>query len=70
MKKIEQKLVAFAENEQEMKQIELEMNDGWSIVSLIRNGNYYAGIMEKPTDSAVKEPGSVFIPPRKGFKIL
>ena len=70
MRKIEQKLVAFAENEQEMKQIELEMNDGWSIVSLIRNGSYYAGIMEKPTGFTVQEPGSVFIPPRKGFKIL
>jgi hypothetical protein len=66
-----QKFVSFSENQAELDIITKDMQDGWSIVNLIKNGKYYAGIMEK-----MREPGEaidpyapVYIPPRKKFKI-
>ena len=66
MSQIEQKLVSFIDSPQELSKIDAQMKQGWRIVSLIRNGNYYAGIMEK---GKAKQDG-VFIPPRKGFSVL
>ena len=62
----QQKLISFLDNEEEMQKIAKEMQEGWHIVNLMKNGNYYAGIMEK----RAREEGTVFIPPRKQFKII
>ncbi|MGC0371386.1 MAG: hypothetical protein DGJ47_000075 [Rickettsiaceae bacterium] len=65
----EQKLVSFLDNTTELDKIAKEMQEGWSIVSLMRNGNYYAGIMEKLPKEEPAE-GDVFIPARKKFTII
>lgn len=67
--KLRQKLVSFTTNSTELARINLDIYQGWSIVSLIKNGNYYIGIMELCNNSN-KQTDSVYIPPRKKIKIL
>lgn len=65
--KAEQKLVSFTYHPTELDRITEEMKEGWSIVSLVKNGNYYVGIMEYNPN---KIPGTMFVPPRKKIKIF
>jgi hypothetical protein len=66
--KSQQKLVSFTDNPVELDKISSDMQEGWSIISLVRNGSYYVGIMElNPNSGSSNE--SVFIPPRKKIKI-
>jgi hypothetical protein len=66
-KKPEQKLVSFSYQTPELEKISKEMKEGWSFISLVRNGSYYVGIMEKNTNfGSVVE--NLFIPPRKKIK--
>jgi len=64
-KKPLQKLVAFSDNSTELENIKQDMKSGWSIISLMKNGNYYVGIMEKNDQTAANDEGSFFIPPSK-----
>ncbi len=68
MNKKEQKLISFLDSKEELEKISQEMKEGWTIVSLIKNGNYFAGIMEKIAEGPEQEV--VYIPPRKQFKII
>lgn len=68
-KKPLQKLIAFTENSMDLENIRKDMKLGWSIVSLIKNGNYYVGIMEQNAHHSLDENGSFFIPPSKKIKI-
>jgi hypothetical protein len=63
----EQKLISFTDNDAELQKISDDMKKGWAIVSLVKNGNYYVGIMEYNNNAEQKD--SVFIPPRKKIKI-
>ena len=66
--KPQQKLVSFTDNPTELDKISGDMQEGWSIISLVRNGSYYVGIMElNPNSFSPNE--SLFIPPRKRIKI-
>ena len=66
--KPQQKLVSFTDNQVELDKISEDIKNGWSIISLVKNGNYYVGIMELNSNfSEAKE--TVFIPPRKRIKI-
>lgn len=67
--KLQQKLVLFTKQDSELEDIKKDMQNGWSIISLVKNGNYYVGIMELKEDFIQKE-GSIYIPPRKKIKIL
>jgi len=68
-KKPPQKLVSFSsENQAEFGQISSDMEEGWNLINLIRNGNHYVGIMEKTQDNSI-ETESIFIPPRKKLSI-
>lgn len=64
--KNDQKLIAFTKNSQDLEPIKADMKEGWNIVSLMKNGNYYVGIME--LNSGIDNE-TVFIPPRKKIKI-
>lgn len=68
-KKPHQKLIAFTENSPDFELVKQDMEDGWHIISLIKNGAYYVGIMEKPHKDASVDPQTFFIPPRKRVKI-
>lgn len=61
-----QKLIAFTKNSLDLEHIKEDMKEGWNIVSLMKNGNYYVGIMELNSNN---DNGVVFIPPRKKIKI-
>lgn len=65
--KIERKLISFTEKPSEINEILQDMEDGWSIVSLMQNGVYFVGVMEK-NDTDNKD--SIYIPPRKKIKII
>jgi hypothetical protein len=66
--KPQQKLVSFTDNQVELHKISEDIKNVWSIISLVKNGNYYVGIMELNSNfSEAKE--TVFIPPRKRIKI-
>ena len=67
--KFEQKLVSFTENPGDLDKISADMQAGWSIVSLVKNGSYYVGIMEY-NPAAQSAIDSVYIPPRKKIKIF
>lgn len=72
-KKPPQKLISFTESKADLDNIIQDMKQGWHIISLIRNNNYYIGIMEQSTgEQETDEEGNpiVFIPPRKKIKIL
>lgn len=60
-----QKLVSFSSNRNDLLRIKKEMNEGWFLISLVQNGNYFVGIMEKMLEDVEKKEDSVFIPPRK-----
>ncbi|MFK7968215.1 MAG: hypothetical protein AB8B68_03550 [Rickettsiaceae bacterium] len=68
-KKPLQKLIAFSDNSQELEKIKQDMKSGWSIISLMKNGNYYVGIMEQHDQNTANDEGSFFIPPNKRIKI-
>lgn len=67
-KRPNQKLIAFTEGSPDFESVKVDMKNGWNIISLVKNGNYYVGIMEQ-TDYSSIEPGAFFIPPRKKIKI-
>ena len=50
-KKPQQKLISFKDNPTELEKISSDMQEGWSIISLVRNGSYYVGIMELNTNA-------------------
>jgi hypothetical protein len=64
-----QKLVSFIDNSIELEKISADINDGWRLISLVKNGNYYVGIMEQIDIPACISSESIFIPPRKKIKI-
>ncbi len=66
--KAEQKLVSFSDTPKDLEKISDDMSNGWSIISLMRNSNYYVGIMELNSGANTSED-SLFIPPRKRIKI-
>jgi len=66
---IEQKLISFIDNPAELEKISQDMKNGWSIISLVKNGSYYVGIMEL-NHNQTKNKDSLYIPPRKKIKIL
>lgn len=68
-KKLTQKLIAFSSNSPDFEAVKQDMQKGWSIVSLIKNGHYYVGIMEQADPLASNGHQSVFIPPKKKIKI-
>lgn len=70
-KKPPQKLVSFSDNKADLEKIKQDMDEGWSIISLMQNGNYYIGVMEKVasiTDFPPEE-AKIYLPPRKKIKI-
>ncbi len=69
-KKPVQKLVLFTDNELDLNKVKSDMDEGWSIVNLIKHDNHFVGIMEQ-LDNKVDNEGEniVFIPPRKKLKI-
>lgn len=72
-KKPLQKLVSFTDSAADLDNITQDMKEGWKIISLVRNNNYYIAIMEQsPEKQEIDEDGNpiVFIPPRKKIKIL
>ena len=64
-----QKFISFTDNSPEFEAVKEDMESGWSIVSLVKNGVYYVGIMEKNEQKRANESESFFIPPRKKLKI-
>lgn len=66
--KTQQKLVSFTENSSELDKVKEDMRNGWTIISLVKNGSYYVGIMEL-SDNFNKEDETLYIPPRKKIKI-
>ncbi len=66
--KLQQKLVSFTDNGSELDNIKNDMQNGWSIISLVKNGSYYVGIMEL-SDPLNQKVESIYIPPRKKIKI-
>lgn len=67
----EQKLISFSDNLNDYDKIKEDMKNGWSIISLMQNGAYYIGVMEKVSDySMVKDNQQiVYIPPKKKITI-
>jgi len=69
-KRAMQKLISFSDNNKtEMESIKQDMKDGWAIVSLVQNGNYYVGVMEKNEKPSDLAEDKVYIPPRKKIKL-
>ena len=68
-KKPLQKFISFTDNSPEFEAVKEDMQAGWSIISLVKNGVYYVGIMEKNEEKGANELDSLFIPPRKKLKI-
>jgi len=68
-KKPLQKFISFTDNSPEFEAVKEDMKSGWSIISLVKNGVYYVGIMEKNEPKSTNESDSLFIPPRKKLKI-
>ncbi len=68
-KKPIQKFISFTDNSPEFEAVKEDMESGWNIISLVKNGVYYVGIMEKNEQKGANESESFFIPPRKKLKI-
>ena len=71
-KKSEQKLVSFSYNKTDLDKITEEMENGWVIISLMQNGNYYVGVMEKQQNANPSDDdsdGKIFLPPIKQVRL-
>jgi len=68
-KKPLQKLVVFTNKSSDLENIKQDMESGWSIVSLMKNGDYYVGIMEQNNQNLANDKDTFFIPPNKKLKI-
>lgn len=68
-KKPEQKLISFTYNANDLEDVSNDLKNGWSLISLTRNGNYYVGIMEKSLNESLSAD-SIYIPARKKIKFL
>jgi hypothetical protein len=66
--KPQQKLVSFTDNQIELDRISEEIKNGWSIISLVKNGSHFIGIMELHSNFSETNQ-TLFIPPRKKIKI-
>ena len=64
----QQKLVSFRDCENDLMKISDELKSGWSLINLVKNGDYYVGIMEFDSQRA-KNNDTLFIPPRKKIRI-
>lgn len=68
-----QKLISFSNNKADLDRISQDIKEGgWAIISLMQNGKYYLGVMEKIPASKKLPPqtdATIYIPPRKKFKI-
>ncbi len=64
----QQKLVSFRDSEHDLMKISDELKSGWSLINLVKNGDYYVGIMEFDSQFA-KNSDTLFIPPRKKIRI-
>ncbi len=65
--KPEQKFISFIEGDKEWEQVQIDMKDGWIITSLLKNGSYFVGRMERPLKKL--PTGNVYLPPLKKLKI-
>ena len=65
---IEQKIVAFGGDDSELAKISKELENGWQLVSFVKNINSYVGMLELNPDNATSD--SFFIPPRKKLKLV
>jgi hypothetical protein len=64
---IERKLISFVENSTELEKISEDMKNGWFITNLVKNEQYYLGIMEK--NNTARNKDSIYIRPRLKLKI-
>lgn len=69
-KKPLQKLISFTDSKSDLDKISSDMEKGWNIISLVKNGNYYVGIMEQTDINNCIASEAIFIPPRKKIKIF
>ncbi|MFK8039773.1 MAG: hypothetical protein AB8B67_00285 [Rickettsiaceae bacterium] len=63
----EEKLIHFNFFSDEFEELKAYIKDGWSIVSLVQNGDYYIGVIEKINPPLKK--GSAYLPPKKNIKL-
>lgn len=64
--KFEQKLISFTDTPSDREVIRDDMENGWSIVSLLQHGKRYFGVMEKMQSvSSAKNSDVFYIPPKK-----
>ena len=66
--KPQQKLVSFTYNQNDLDSITSDIDNRWTLISLVKNGNYYVGIMEYNSNYNTQQE-TMFIPPRKRIKI-
>ena len=63
-----QKLVSFTDNSPERDDVMQDLENGWSIINLVKNGSYYVGILEQNNNLNI-DSESIYIPARKKIKI-
>lgn len=69
-KKLNQKLISFTQISKDFEIVKKDMESGWNITSLIKNGDYFVGIMEETSKDAKNDCDSIFLPPKKRIKFL
>lgn len=60
-----QKFISFTDNSPEFEAVKEDMESGWSIVSLVKNGVYYVGIMEKMSKKVLMNQNHFLFPLEK-----
>ena len=66
--KSEQKLISFLDTKVDLDEVTEDMRNGWVIISLIQNGNYYMGIMERKL-GGLSDEDKIYLPPIKKIKL-
>lgn len=67
----EQKLISFSNNDDDLAKITKDIKLGWTIISMMQNGESYVGVMEKILHDFDQngQALSIYIPPRRKIKI-
>lgn len=68
--KPKQKIISFSDSPRELKEVQEELNSGWSVVNLISQNSGYLAILEQVAPPT--EDGSIrfFVPARMKIQIV
>lgn len=62
------KLLSFVHTKADFDKVRYEINNGWSVVNLVKHNEHYIAVLEKTVDYTKDNKPFLFIYPKKKLK--